>query len=419
MSGKTFDVDVVIVGGGAAGVGAARSLSGEGLSVWLLEASQRIGGRGWTQSVDGLPLDMGCGWLHTADRNAWRQIADDLGWDIDRRPAAWDKHQPHPHFSETEQAEAHAAFAAWHDALMRSPPASDRASDALPEGGRWNGYLQAMSGYISGAPLERISAADYIAYERAATQNNWRLQRGYGTLIAANLPVDTVCRLATPVERIDADGAGVTLSTPSGDVRCRAAIVTVSTNVLASGTIRLPAALDDHRHAASCLPLGCDEKLFFRIDGDIELPTERALNADPHDPDSPVFYLRPLDRPVIETFLGGRSAWRVSAEGVAAAFDALLDDLQALLGSDVRRHLRPLAASSWSASTYVRGSYSHALPTFAAQRGVLATPFEEKIFFAGEATHVDAFSTAHGALESGMRAATELLATHSLHGGRR
>ncbi|UPG90254.1 FAD-dependent oxidoreductase [Luteibacter aegosomaticola] len=408
---KTFDVDVVIIGAGAAGIGAARRLSGRGLSVWLLEASQRIGGRGWTLDLSGLPLDMGCGWLHSAEHNGWRQLAEDGGWEIDRREAAWNEAQPHPRFSEAEQDEAHAAFRAWHERLMDAPPASDRASDALDPGNRWNGYLQAMSGFISGAPLERISATDYNAYERAATEQNWRLPRGYGALITAHLPTDVGCRFATPVEAIDADGDGVVLTTPQGTIRSRAAIITVSTNVLASSAIRLPSALDDWRHAATCLPLGCDEKLFFEIVGEVDLPTEQVLIADPYDPDSPVFYFRPLERPLVETFLGGRSAHQITADGPAASFDHLSTLLAGLLGSEAASHLRPLASSAWSISTYIGGSYSHALPTQAHQRQQLGQPFRERLFFAGEATHPNAFSTAHGALESGTRAADEVLAS--------
>jgi monoamine oxidase len=275
-----------------------------------------------------------------------------------------------------------------------------------------------MSGFISGAPLERISATDYNAYERAATEHNWRLLRGYGALIASQLPPDIGCRFATPVTAIRTDGDGVSLSTPRGTIRCRAAILTVSTNVLAGDQITLPPELDDWRHAAACLPLGCDEKLFFHIDGEVALPTEQVMVADPHDADSPVFYFRPLERPLVETFLGGRSAHQVSLDGPSASFHHLSTVLVGLLGSDAAKHLRPLASSAWSASTFVRGSYSHALPGQAHQRNVLATPFAERLFFAGEATHHNAFSTAHGALESGERAATELLACLPARQGR-
>ena len=75
-SWMSADIDVVIVGGGAAGIGAARRLAASALSVLLIEATPRLGGRAWTHEVSGLPLDMGCGWLHSADRNAWTRIAE-------------------------------------------------------------------------------------------------------------------------------------------------------------------------------------------------------------------------------------------------------------------------------------------------------------------------------------------------------
>src|SRR4051812_19542067 len=75
-SRMSADVDVVIVGAGAAGIGAARRLGTSGLSVMLVEASPRVGGRAWTHHVAGHALDLGCGWLHSADRNAWTGIAE-------------------------------------------------------------------------------------------------------------------------------------------------------------------------------------------------------------------------------------------------------------------------------------------------------------------------------------------------------
>ena len=70
------DVEVVVVGGGAAGVAAARRLCQASIDCLLIEARPRLGGRAWTV-VDrsGFTLDLGCGWLHSADRNPWVAVA--------------------------------------------------------------------------------------------------------------------------------------------------------------------------------------------------------------------------------------------------------------------------------------------------------------------------------------------------------
>ena len=105
----------------------------------------------------------------------------------------------------------------------------------------WNGYLQAMSGYISGAGLERLSIADYLAYDTASTRYNWRVPAGYGTLIAASLPPGVALRLATPVEAINLEAAGVSIATRAGSINARTAILTVSTAVIVGGTHRVAA----------------------------------------------------------------------------------------------------------------------------------------------------------------------------------
>jgi monoamine oxidase len=93
-----------------------------------------------------------------------------------------------------------------------------------------------------------------------------------------------------------------------------------------------------------------------------------------------------------------------------AGFTYAIDQLAALFGSDVRGRLRPLVASSWCRMTHVGGAYSYALPGHAAARDTLARPFEQRLFFAGEATNTRDFSTAHGAHDSGVRAAEEAIA---------
>lgn len=79
------EVEVVVIGAGAAGVAAARRLVEAGVPFIVLDARDRVGGRAWTVDLGGHPADLGCHWLHSADRNPWTRIAAKLGFAIDRR----------------------------------------------------------------------------------------------------------------------------------------------------------------------------------------------------------------------------------------------------------------------------------------------------------------------------------------------
>ena len=401
--------DIAIIGAGAAGIGAARRLAGTGFSVLVLEALPRLGGRAWTRHAAGMPLDMGCEWLHSGDRNVWTGIAEQSGFTVDRRPAGWNAQYRDLGFSPAERQAAYAEFIAWGEQLAAFPPASDCAADALAPDGKWTAFLQALSGYISGDELERISARDYATYDNASTDCNWRLEAGYGTLITASFPAGVELRLGTPVEAITLDGPRVGLHTAAGDIRPRAVILSVPTDILARGAIALPSSLDPWREAASFLPLGRDEKLFLQITGDSPFAPESHVIGDPRDPATGSYNIRPFGRNVIGCFLGGAGARRAEVEGERAAFARAIDQLAALFGNDVRGCLTPLLASDWAGTPSIGGAYSHALPGHAGMRQRLARPFDNRLFFAGEATHATDFSTAHGAYESGVRAANEAL----------
>ncbi|MCS0503687.1 flavin monoamine oxidase family protein [Ancylobacter mangrovi] len=413
-----YDADIAIIGAGAAGVGAARRLAGTGLSVLVLEALPRVGGRAWTREAAGIAVDLGCGWLHSADRNPWCGIAEQAGFAIDRSEPGWGAQFGDLGAPAEQWRAARQAFDDWSERLAAEPPASDRASDALEPGGRWTAYLQALSGYISGDELERISARDYLAYSEASTYRNWRARVGYGTLIASSLPADTPLRLATPVEAVALKADGVALATPAGTVRCRAAIVTASTHVLAGDSIAWPAGLDPWREAATRLPLGRNEKLFLEIVGTGPFEPETHVLGAIDDPATGAYYIRPLGRPVIECFLGGTGARTAEAEGHEAAYARAIDELAGLFGASVRGCLRPFMASEWAATPTIGGGYSYAQPGCAPARLVLARPFEDRLFFAGEATHPTDFSTAHGAYETGLRAASEAMAALTLRPSR-
>ena len=402
-------VDVAVIGAGAAGIGAARRLAGSGRDVLLLEADARVGGRALTVRRDALTLDLGCGWLHSATRNPWVAIAEHGGHPVDRTPSAWGRQFRNLGFSAQEQADARAAYAAFAERLRDSPPASDRAADAL-EPGLWNGFIESLSGYINGVGLAGLSVADYLAYDDAAIEADWRLPDGYGTLVAASLPPIPL-RLATPVQRIEADRAALRLVTPHGSIQARTAIVTVSTAVLASGRLALPPALDDRCQAASRLPLGLADKLFLRTDDPDALDPDSHLLGNPRSGCTGSYYLRPFGQPVVECFLGGAGAIAQEDAGLDGAAEFAKAELGALLGSRFASGLRLVAGSAWRRERFIGGSYSHALPGHAAARRVLAEPWHDRIFFAGEACSPTDFSTAHGALATGEAAADAALAS--------
>jgi monoamine oxidase len=121
------------------------------------------------------------------------------------------------------------------------------------------------------------------------------------------------------------------------------------------------------------------------------------------------YQLRPSGRPRIQCFFGGRFAEALEHEGFAAMAAHATDELVELLGADVRRRLKPLAASFWRRDEFARGSYSYALPGHADDRARLAEPVDDRLFFAGEACSLNFFSTAHGAYETGTAAADAAL----------
>src|SRR5436305_13545796 len=89
MSLPSF-VDIAIVGAGAAGLGAAHALKNSGLTVLLLEARNRVAGRAHTiEAAPGIMFDLGCGWLHSADKNAFVDVARQLDFEIDKTRPPW------------------------------------------------------------------------------------------------------------------------------------------------------------------------------------------------------------------------------------------------------------------------------------------------------------------------------------------
>jgi len=399
-------VDVAIVGGGAAGIAAARRLAELHRSVLLIEALPQLGGRARTAIFNGLNLDLGCGWLHSARRNPLAALAETQAQTLDRSESAWHRQLRNLKFPPEAQSEAWRAFGSLSERLHRDPPPSDRAGDALARDDRWRPFIDGVSSFINGAELDQLSVRDYLAYEDASTEDNWRLPSGYGAYIAtlgAALPVS----LDTQVQSLTLD-RDVVLATNRGPIHARGAIVAVSTAVLARGHIRFTPAIDDHLQAASRLPLGLADKVFLALADPQAVPPESHLLGRIDSAATGSYYLRPFGLPVIECYLGGGCARGLEKLGAEATIAFVTEELRQLLGADFARNLTPLAATRWGHEATIGGSYSHALPGHADARGVLASPASERLCFAGEACSRQDFSTAHGAWESGLAAADSI-----------
>src|SRR6266851_2353411 len=134
----------------------------------VVEARSRLGGRAWTVNHrSACPIDLGCGWLHSADRNPWRKLAEMQGRSIDKTPPPWMRLSAPIGFSLSEQAaflQAHRKFYQRLDSLADKKPDVAAASFLEPLG-RWNALINAVSTYVSGAELDRVSARDFLRYE--------------------------------------------------------------------------------------------------------------------------------------------------------------------------------------------------------------------------------------------------------------
>ena len=407
---STSDTEVVIIGGGAAGIAAARRIVDAQLGCLLLEARSRLGGRAWTSTEhSAFPIDLGCGWLHSADRNPWRDAAEAQRRSIDKTPPPWMRPSAPIGFPLSEQLAFLKAQQEFHhrlDSLSEEQPDVASASFLEPRE-QWNALINAVSTYVSGAELDRVSARDLGRYADSGV--NWRVVEGYGTVIATHghgLPVILGC----PVRLIDHRGRRLKVETTNGPIVADAAIVTIPSTILAEETMRFIPPLAKKTEAAAGLPLGLADKLFLSLAQPEEFDKDSRLFGRVDRSETGVYHVRPFGRPQIEGYFGGRLAADLEAGGVAAFADFAIRELVGLLGTHFANRVRPVKLHPWGVDPFSRGSYSYASPGKADCRAELAAPVDDRLFFAGEACSQNDFSTAHGAYLTGIAAAERLIA---------
>jgi monoamine oxidase len=394
--------EIVVVGGGAAGIARARHLQENAIDVLLVEARRRLGGRGWTADVLGFPLDLGCGWLHSAERNDWLRIAEIQGCTIDKTPSPWTR--PAVGFPAPEQEEYRRAMNGFYRRLAGF--AQDKpdvpAAELLEPNNPWNDLMNAVSTYISGAELDRLSARDLARY--AGGDIDWRVVEGYGRVIAAHAG-DLPVRLGCSVSTIDHSGRTLKVETSDGKLEAECAIITVPTNLIADEKLKFVPPLPAKMEAAAALPLGLADKLYLQLSEADDFERDSRAYGRTDRSDTAAYHFRPLGRPLIEAYFGGTLARQLEREGESAFHDFALAELTHLFGRKLASRVKPLGIHLWGRDPRANGSYSYALPGKADARAKLGSAVDDRLFFAGEACSQNDFSTAHGAYLTGIEAA--------------
>jgi monoamine oxidase len=408
------DVDIAVIGAGAAGIAAARRVVAAKRRCVLLEAADRIGGRCVTDTrAFGVPWDRGAHALHTADINPIARLARQTGLEIYPAPPGQKIRIGRRYAREGEMEDFLAAVVRANRAIGEAARKNDIPSaQALPKDLLdWRQSVEFMLGpYGCSKDLTEISAVDFAhAIER---DSDAYCRQGLGTLIAKlaeGLPV----QVGAAVKKIDLwSRRGVEIETAGrGYVTARGVIMTVSTGVLAAGKIKFDPDLPKrHLDALNSLRLGSYDRIVLELpnnplglDRD-DLVFEKAQGAR-----TAAVLANVAGSPLVTVDVGGRFGRDLAAQGEAAMTAFALDWLNDLFGADLRKTVKRTAATQWNNEPWVLGASSAASVGAQPARRTLMDRVRDRLWLAGEAVHETLWGTLAGAWESGERAAEAAL----------
>lgn len=408
---RRTEFDTIIVGAGAAGISAARRLAAAGRRFVVIEAADHVGGRCVTdRSTFGVPFDRGARWIHSPSVNPLARLAP-RGIDIYPAPTGQKVRIGLRNAREGELEDYLAAEARATRAIREAAARSDISCEAaLPADlGDWRATAAfALGPFACGKDLAQLSVVDYA---HASERNSDAFCRqGLGVLLAT-LATGIPVKLASPVTAIDLSRT-ISVTTPQGTISARTAIVTVPTNVIAAGRIRITPQLPDRlMNAFHALSLGSYDHIALGLAGNpLGLESDDLVFEKSTDGHTAALVGNMAGTPVCLVDVAGTFGRELSAHGAAAMVDFAGDWLAKLYGSRVKKAVSRASATRWNADPLALGAMSAAAPGEAAARGQLAAPLHEAVWFAGEAAHESLWGTIGGAWASGERAAAAALA---------
>ena len=418
--------DVLVIGAGVAGLTAARELTRRGLSVTVVEARDRTGGRVHTvRDFADHPVEGGAEFVHTADAETWPEIRA-AGLDVRRCALArrslfnlGGRTRVLPWF--LLHPGAWSAFPIRRHLAHARPP--DMSARDFIDHHRYRGRARLLAEMVFTAHLPGLAeeiGVQGLLEDRVLdlyAGSFHRITNGYDRLvdhiargldIRHRFPIASVCWTPDRVTVAAADGRALS---------ARAAIATLPLGVLASGAVKfIPSLPESKRRAFGDLVMGPVLKLLLRFSepfwpawlanlscgtGPVTLywPSLESAQSDRQAPS------------VLTAYCTGPRAAHLSSLPEDEAVAVVLADLARLFPRvNPDRLLLGSRRIDWSTDPFARGGYTFTRPGGRGARGRLAASDTGALFWAGAATTTSTIAeTVQAAYVSGVRAASEVL----------
>lgn len=434
-----MDADVIVIGAGAAGLAAARSLAGRSLQVILLEARDRMGGRAWSQASAraGVAAELGAEFIHGPAVETMALLRDAGTGPIDTGGESW-KCVGDGDLRRDDREFTAAAGIFEAAQKLHADESVDRFLQRFHDSDEKREAADAARAFVEGfdAADPAIASARSIADEWRAGVDvaSARPLGGYQPMVEhlrnACDATGVLSCLSTVVRRVSWRRGSVAVDTQSGfgelrTIRARAAIVTLPVGVLRHGGDETVVVFDpdlpkSKRDALQSIEMGHAVKvaLWFRTafwervrDGRYRDCAYFRCERQPF----PTYWTQlPVRSELIVAWAGGPKASALSGASREERIAYALNGFASLFGEStlVRKEFEGAVTHDWSRDPFARGAYSYVVVGGGHARAALASPVDQTLFFAGEATSNDGQGgTVNGALETGERAAREAAAT--------